>query len=106
LAKSSKPASSFIQWFISPTFRLAVVIMVLSTMFGLYPFLRAHFADGGYRGPQLQGALEGYTDPLLLKKAQYIYQSIEQLIINKKQIFADTIIVLTKSIFFLQNKSK
>jgi hypothetical protein len=88
LAKSSKPASSFIQWFISPTFRLAVVIMVLSTMFGLYPFLRAHFADGGYRGPQLQGALEGYTDPLLLKKGN-IYQSIEQVIINKKQIIAD-----------------
>ena len=26
--------------------------MVLATMFGLFPFLRKLFADGGYQGPQ------------------------------------------------------
>jgi hypothetical protein len=28
------------------------VVLVLSTLFGLYPFLRKFFADGGYQGPQ------------------------------------------------------
>jgi transposase len=27
-------------------------VLVLSTLFGLYPFLRKLFADGGYQGPQ------------------------------------------------------
>jgi transposase len=30
--------------------------LVLSTLFGLYPFLRKLFADGGYRGPQFSVA--------------------------------------------------
>jgi transposase len=30
---------------------------VLSTLFGLFPFLEKLFADGGYQGPQFQKAL-------------------------------------------------
>jgi transposase len=29
-------------------------VMVMSTMFGLHPFLKKLFADGGYQGPQLR----------------------------------------------------
>ena len=32
-------------------------VLVLATLFGLFPFLRRLFADGGYQGPQFQGAV-------------------------------------------------
>jgi putative transposase len=32
-------------------------ILVLSSMFGLYPFLSKLFADAGYQGPQFRRAL-------------------------------------------------
>ena len=32
-------------------------ILVLETLFGLFPFLKKLFADGGYQGPQFQNAL-------------------------------------------------
>ena len=32
-------------------------ILVLATLFGLYPFLKKLFADGGYQGPKFRAAL-------------------------------------------------
>ena len=32
-------------------------ILVLSTLFGMYPFLLKLFADGGYQGPQFRMAV-------------------------------------------------
>jgi transposase len=32
-------------------------VLVLATLFGMYPFLRRLFADSGYQGPQFQGAV-------------------------------------------------
>src|ERR1700759_1635755 len=32
-------------------------ILLMATMFGLYPFLLKLYADGGYQGPQFQGGL-------------------------------------------------
>jgi transposase len=32
-------------------------ILVLETLFGMFPFLKKLFADGGYQGPQFQKAL-------------------------------------------------
>src|ERR1700748_3623478 len=32
-------------------------VIVLSTLFGLFPFLRKLFADGGYQGPQFANAV-------------------------------------------------
>jgi transposase len=32
-------------------------VLVLSTLFGMYPFLVKLFADGGYQGPQFQSAV-------------------------------------------------
>jgi transposase len=32
-------------------------LMVLATLFGLYPFLQKLFADGGYQGPQFRREL-------------------------------------------------
>jgi len=35
-----------------------VSILLMATLFGLYPFLRTLYADGGYQGPQFQQALK------------------------------------------------
>ena len=32
-------------------------ILVMSTLFGMFPFLKKLFADGGYQGPQFEKAL-------------------------------------------------
>lgn len=32
-------------------------LLVLETLFGMFPFLKKLFADGGYQGPQFQKAL-------------------------------------------------
>ncbi len=32
-------------------------VLVMATLFGLYPFLLKLYADGGYRGPQFKAAL-------------------------------------------------
>lgn len=32
-------------------------VLVLATLFGLFPVLRRLFADGGYQGPRFQGAV-------------------------------------------------
>ena len=32
-------------------------ILVMTTLFGMFPFLRKLFADGGYQGPQFEKAL-------------------------------------------------
>src|ERR1700720_3129384 len=32
-------------------------VLVLATLFGMYPFLKKLFADGGYQGPEFQKAL-------------------------------------------------
>jgi len=32
-------------------------VLVLSTLFGMFPFLKMLFADGGYQGPLFQTAL-------------------------------------------------
>ena len=32
-------------------------VLVLETLFGMFPFLKKLFADGGYQGPQFQKAL-------------------------------------------------
>ncbi len=33
-------------------------VMVMATLFGLYPFLMKLYADGGYQGPQFQNGLK------------------------------------------------
>ena len=32
-------------------------VLLLSTLFGLFPFLKKLFADGGYQGPKFEQAL-------------------------------------------------
>ena len=33
-------------------------VLVMATLFGMYPFLRKLYADGGYQGPQFQSAMQ------------------------------------------------
>lgn len=37
--------------------------LVLATLFGLHPFLRKLFADGGYQGPKFKAAEEDFAVP-------------------------------------------
>src|SRR5208337_3267139 len=39
-------------------------VLVLSTLFSLYPFLKKLFADGGYQGPQFEHAVAGVLPEL------------------------------------------
>jgi transposase len=34
-------------------------VLVMATLFGMFPFLLKLYADGGYQGPQFQDALQG-----------------------------------------------
>ena len=36
-------------------------VLVMATLFGLYPFLLKLYADGGYQGPQFKAALQRVT---------------------------------------------
>ena len=38
-------------------------ILPLATLFGMYPFLKKLFADGGYQGPEFQKALKKNPAP-------------------------------------------
>lgn len=40
---------------------------VLTTLFGMYPFLKVLFADGGYQGPKFQAALATAMSGLAIK---------------------------------------
>src|ERR1700681_1115957 len=42
--------------FIQPIFKIVTAACLLSTLFGLYPFLQKLFADGGYQGAVFQKA--------------------------------------------------
>ena len=37
-------------------------VLLLSTLFGLFPFLGKVFADGGYAGSKLKDALKGHGE--------------------------------------------
>ncbi len=44
--------------FIRPTSKIAMeAVLVMATLFGMFPFLKTLFADGGYQGPQFAKAL-------------------------------------------------
>ena len=49
-------------------------ILVLASMFGLYPFLEKLFADGGYQGPQFRNALAKVSAAALGRNRQTIRQ--------------------------------
>lgn len=42
-------------------------ILVMATLFGLYPFLLKLYADGGYQGPQFKAALQRVLGQLNLE---------------------------------------
>jgi putative transposase len=47
-------------------------VLLVSTLFGLYPFLRKLFADGGYQGPQFEQAVArvmAATDVEIVKRS-------------------------------------
>lgn len=50
-------------------------VLLVSTLFGLYPFLRKLFADGGYQGPKFEQAVArvmAATDVKIVKRSDAI----------------------------------
>jgi putative transposase len=49
-------------------------ILLLATLFGMYPFLKKLFADGGYQGPEFQKALAKilpYLETEIVKRSDH-----------------------------------
>ena len=49
-------------------------ILLLATLFGMYPFLKKLFADGGYQGPEFQKALTKilpYLETEIVKRSDH-----------------------------------
>ena len=49
-------------------------VLVLSTLFGMYPFLLKMFVDGGYQGPQFESAVAAILPQLsieVVKRSDY-----------------------------------
>src|SRR3954466_1419178 len=47
-------------------------VLLMATLFGLYPFLLKLYADGGYQGPQFQGGLRRimrHVDVAIVKRS-------------------------------------
>jgi hypothetical protein len=50
-------------------------ILLLATLFGMYPFLKKLFADAGYQGPQFQKALAKilpHLEPEIVKRSDQV----------------------------------
>ena len=45
-------------------------ILLLATLFGMYPFLKKLFADGGYQGPEFRNALAKILETEIVKSDQ------------------------------------
>ncbi len=50
-------------------------ILLLSTLFGMYPFLRKLFADAGYQGPQFASAVAGLLPHLSIEIVKRLDQA-------------------------------
>ena len=47
-------------------------VVVMATLFGLYPFLLKLYADGGYQGPQFQKGLKKAIAKSMLKSSSVL----------------------------------
>ncbi len=53
-------------------------VLLMATLFGLYPFLLKLYADGGYQGPQFQSSLLGimrHVDVEIVKRSDAVRAS-------------------------------
>jgi transposase len=71
-------------------------ILVLATLFGMYPFLKKLFADAGYQGPQFQSALANILPHLevdIVRRSDHIKRFV---VLPKRWIVERTIAWLNR----------
>ena len=71
-------------------------VLVLSTLFGLYPFLQKLFADGGYQGPQFANAVVKILPSLKVEIVKRSDSAVGFQIVPKRWIVERTIAWLNR----------
>jgi transposase len=70
--------------------------LVMATLFGLYPFLRKLYADGGYQGPLFQAAAKRALSKLEVEIVRRSDQAKGFLVLPKRWIVERTIAWLNR----------
>lgn len=65
-------------------------ILLMATLFGLYPFLLKLYADGGYQGPAFQGALRRILARVSVEIVKRSEQAKRFLVLPKRWIVERT----------------
>ena len=71
-------------------------ILLLATLFGMYPFLKKLFADAGYQGPKFQKALakiRPYLETEIIKRSDQVKEFV---VLPKRWIVERTIAWLNR----------
>jgi transposase len=71
-------------------------ILLLSTLFGMYPFLKKLFADGGYQGPQFQKALSDILPALEIEIVRRSDQAKGFVVLPRRWVVERTIAWLNR----------
>ena len=71
-------------------------ILLLSTLFGLFPFLKKLFADGGYQGPQFRQALAEVLPQLKVEIVKRSDQATGFVVLPKRWVVERTIAWLNR----------
>jgi transposase len=72
------------------------VVLLLGTLFGMYPFLKKLFADAGYQGPKFQKALAKFLPHLETEIVKRSDQVKEFVVLPKRWIVERTIAWLNR----------
>ena len=71
-------------------------VLVLSTLFGMFPFLQKLFADGGYQGPQFANAVAKILPSLKIEIVKRPDSAVGFQIVPKRWIVERTIAWLNR----------
>ena len=71
-------------------------VLVMTTLFGLYPFLRKLYADGGYQGPEFQAAMKRTLSRLEVEIVKRSDQAKGFLVLPKRWIVERSIAWLNR----------
>jgi transposase len=71
-------------------------ILLLATLFGMYPFLKKVFADGGYQGPESRNALAKILPHLEIVIVKRSDQAKGFVVLPKRWIVERTIVWLNR----------
>ena len=71
-------------------------VLVLATLFDLFPFLRRLFADGGYQGPQFQSAVAKVLPHLVIEIVKRSDQARGFKVIPKRWVVERTLAWLNR----------